>query len=53
MPGDMTAAYAGLSSKRNADEAGTEISTKQKRVKVEQQEGDLGEPMAEKVSGPE
>ncbi|CAN9084100.1 unnamed protein product [Alternaria alternata] len=43
MYGDMAGIYAGFSSKDNADESDTEVTTKQKRVKVKQEEGDLVE----------
>ncbi|KAG9188976.1 hypothetical protein G6011_05844 [Alternaria panax] len=48
IPGDMAGAYAGLKFKREAEEAvGMETARKHKRVKVEQQEGDQSDLIAE------
>ncbi|CAN9084347.1 unnamed protein product [Alternaria alternata] len=45
MFGDMAGARVGFNSKDNAEEKDTEVTTKQKRVKVKQEEGDLVESM--------
>jgi hypothetical protein len=41
----MAGAHAGFNSKDNAEEKDTEVTTKHKKVKVKQQEGDLVESM--------
>ena len=45
MSGDMAGINARFNSKDNAEERDTEVTTKQKRIKVKQEEGDLVESM--------